>query len=287
MPKSKHRWHLENYLRASTWGKAAIKGLCLFAMGSRNALQVKVLSVKIPLSNLPTECIGKRILFISDLHIDGMPELLPIIANQIRNLTYDICILGGDYRYYHRGSVDIVLQYMSKLIAILREKSPVYGILGNHDEYAIAEKMCELGVRMLLNEAVQLFESSLYLIGLDDCHYYGADDLKGAMSQLPSSCCKILVCHSPELFKEAAAAQIELYIAGHTHGGQICLPGGISIVSNAKTPYSLKKGRWEWQQMRGYTSKGVGCSMLPVRFYCPPEITLITLDYEGISSKLR
>jgi len=87
-----------------------------------------------------------------------------------------------------------------------------------------------------------------------------------------------LLAHSPEVFVEAEKAGFELYFCGHTHGGQVCLPGDFVLINNARSPRKLCKGSWSHGRMSGYTSPGTGCSGLPVRFNCPPTIALHILN---------
>ncbi len=132
---------------------------------------------------------------------------------------------------------------------------------------------------MLLNENVCLEKNSekIYLAGMDDCHYYGADDLELADAGITDSAFKIMICHSPEQYLKAESAGFDLYLTGHTHGGQVCLPGGGILVKGASVPRKILKGKWRYRSMTGYTSRGVGPSSIPVRFFCPPEMTFITL----------
>jgi predicted MPP superfamily phosphohydrolase len=132
---------------------------------------------------------------------------------------------------------------------------------------------------MLVNEAVEVRHGPghLWVIGLDDPHYYGCDDLPGALHDVPASAFKILLVHSPEIYREAAARGIDLYLCGHTHGGQIRLPLLGPLWLNARAPRRVKRGRWTQGGMQGFTSAGVGTSLLPVRFLCAPEIGLIEL----------
>ena len=153
------------------------------------------------------------------------------------------------------------------------------GILGIHDCADIAIELEKLDVRMLMNEAVQVGapDGRLWVIGVDDPHYYGCDDLAGAIEAVPPGGFKLLAAHSPEIFREAAGMGVDLYLAGHTHAGQIRLPliGGLTM--NAKCPRAYTHGHWRHGLMQGYTTAGVGCSLLPIRFGCPPEITVLEL----------
>ena len=88
---------------------------------------------------------------------------------------------------------------------------------------------------------------------------------------------RILLQHSPELLDEAAAASVALYLCGHTHGGQICLPGGIPLMTNIRTPRRYASGLWQHGDMTGYTSVGVGVSVMPLRFFSKGEVAVITL----------
>jgi uncharacterized protein len=155
-------------------------------------------------------------------------------------------------------------------------------ILGNHDDSEIAVELEKLGVRMLINDGVAIAKGGtcLWVLGVDDPHWYGCGDLDGALASVPADAFKVLLAHSPEMWRAASTAGIHLYLCGHTHAGQICLPGLGALLRNARCPSSYTQGRWQHGDMLGYTSAGVGCSLLPVRYNCPPEITLIELGKE-------
>jgi predicted MPP superfamily phosphohydrolase len=169
---------------------------------------------------------------------------------------------------------------MRELATQLGKKSQVFGILGNHDKYKMAEVLDHCGVKMLLNESA-CFEKNgekIYLTGLEDCHYYGADDISLADSGIDNGAFKIMASHSPERYREIAKAGYSLHLAGHTHGGQVCLPNGLALVTSATVPRRMIKGKWMYHGMVGYTSRGVGACEVGVRYFCPPEMTIITLS---------
>ena len=153
------------------------------------------------------------------------------------------------------------------------------GILGNHDESQIAIELENLGVRMLINEAAEISrgDESIHVIGVDDPHGYGYDDLEGALEGVPEDGFKVLLAHTPEIFEEAARSEIQLYMCGHTHAGQIRLPVIGEVFQNADCPRAYAQGEWQHDRMLGHTSAGVGCSLVPVRYNCPPEIPVIEL----------
>ncbi len=114
-------------------------------------------------------------------------------------------------------------------------------------------------------------------MGVDDPHYYETDNLEKAMTGVSDDTFSILLAHSPEITRQAAYAGVDVYLCGHTHGGQICLPGGQPLIANSRCPHNQCKGAWKYDTMQGYTSRGVGTSSVDVRFNCPPEITIHTL----------
>jgi predicted MPP superfamily phosphohydrolase len=153
---------------------------------------------------------------------------------------------------------------------------PIYGVLGNHDSIRMVPALEDLGIRMLLNEAETLERGAqrIHLAGIDDAHYYRLDNIEKAVLQLPGDEFSILLSHTPEIYRQAAHADFDLLLSGHTHGGQICLPGAIPITLESVMPRRMGSGLWKYRRMVGYTSVGVGASVAPVRINCPPEITL-------------
>ena len=149
-------------------------------------------------------------------------------------------------------------------------------VLGNHDTIRMVPGIEEMGVRMLLNESDSIVrgDQRIHLAGIDDAHYYRADNLEKAAAGIPHDEFSILLSHTPEIYRQAAHAGFKLMLSGHTHGGQVCLPGSIPITLDSVLPRRMGAGPWNYHTMAGYTSVGVGSSIVAVRFNCPPEITL-------------
>jgi hypothetical protein len=137
----------------------------------------------------------------------------------------------------------------------------------------------DAGLTMLVNDAHAVTKEGdrLWLVGVDDPHYYRVHDLEAAFREVSPGAFSIFLAHSPEAYREAAARGAALYLCGHTHGGQICTPAGIPLFTHCRAPRRLAAGLWRHQFMQGYTSRGLGPSGVPLRFNCPGEITLITL----------
>lgn len=259
--------------------RAVLRMMGLYSRGVRNALRPVVRNVRVDFPDLPPAFEGFRLLHLSDFHIDGVDGLAEVLAARLGDIEADVCVLTGDYRFETQGPCAAVYPRMRTVVSAIRAKAGTFGILGNHDAAEIALELSRYGVRVLVNEAVELRRNgeSIWLAGVDDPHYYGCDDLRAALRVVPPGAFKILLAHSPEMFAEAAGAGIHLYLCGHTHGGQICLPKWGPVLRNARCPKAYTSGLWRHNGMCGYTSHGVGSSMLPVRYNCPPEIALIEL----------
>ncbi len=129
---------------------------------------------------------------------------------------------------------------------------------------------------MLVNETEPLLRDGhrLHLAGIDDAHYYRLDNIEKAAAPIPDGEFSILLSHTPEIYRQAAHAGFDLLLSGHTHGGQICLPGAIPLTLDSTLPRRMGSGSWRYGRMVGYTSVGVGSCIVAVRINCPPEITL-------------
>lgn len=258
--------------------KRFLKTFNLYEKARREALSLQVVETEITLSTLPKSFDGFKILHLSDMHIDCHPRLHEEILSNVKGLSYDIAVLTGDYRFLIWGQVEVAHRYLSRLMEKLVIKSPVYGILGNHDIFETAEYLETLGVKMLINEGLSIKrgEDSIYLAGVDTKIYYKASDIKEALKNRKEDF-SILLAHSPCQYKEALENRQHLYLCGHTHGGQLCLPGGVPIVSHTTAPRYMTKGLWNYKGMKGYTNIGVGASGIFARLNAIPEIAVLTL----------
>ena len=152
----------------------------------------------------------------------------------------------------------------------------MYATLGNHDSLRMVPAMEAMGYTLLINEWTALHRggASIYLSGIEDAHFYRLDNFHRAADEIPPHAVSILLSHTPEPYRQAAHADFDLMLCGHTHGGQICLPGGRPILTDADSPRRLARGAWRYHQMVGYTSTGSGTSIVDARLNCPPEVTL-------------
>jgi uncharacterized protein len=269
-----NHFHPENWYLSPPVVRTALRLSGLYWRARKNAARVEIRENDVAIAALPPAFDGFTILHLSDLHIDMNPGAMQRLFELLPRLRYDLCVLTGDYRGRTYGPYAAALDGMRRVRACLA--GPVYGVLGNHDSIRMVPALEEMGIRMLLNEATFLCLAGqrVHLAGIDDAHYYRVDNIEKAAAQIPEGEVSILLSHTPEIFRQAAHAGFDLLLSGHTHGGQICLPGAVALTLDSKLPRRLGSGAWRYRQMAGYTSVGVGSSIVAVRLNCPPEITL-------------
>jgi uncharacterized protein len=267
-------FHPENWYFSPRVIRGALKLTGLYGRARRNAEDVQIRRHDIVMPGLPAVFDGFTILQISDLHVDMNPGAMRRLIELLPGLRYDLCVLTGDYRGRTFGPYHATIEGMARMRAHLT--APAYGVLGNHDTIRMVPALEGMGIRILLNETETLVRGAerLYLAGIDDAHYYRMDNIEKAALQIPDGEFSILLSHTPEIYRQAAHADFDLMLSGHTHGGQICLPGAIPITLDSALPRRMGSGSWRYRRMVGYTSVGVGSCIVAVRINCPPEITL-------------
>lgn len=273
-------FHVENWYLAPSVIRTALRLTGLYGRASRNALDIRLRENVLCLRGLPPAFDGFTLLHISDLHADLSGPAMARLAGLLPDLSYDACALTGDFRGLTFGPFAESLRGMQVVCRQLR--GPVYGVLGNHDSIRMVPELEDMGIRMLLNEQepIRRGEQAIHIAGIDDAHFYRVDNIEKSADGIPADAFSVLLSHTPEVYRQAAHAGFRLMLSGHTHGGQICLPGSVPLTLDSAMPRRFGAGAWVYGDMAGYTSVGVGTSILPVRLNCPPEITLHRLHRE-------
>jgi predicted MPP superfamily phosphohydrolase len=254
--------------------RAAVVMSGLYRRGLRNSARVELSHNHIDSPRLPPSFDGVTILQLSDLHVDMSADAMERVVQLVEEVAYDLCVLTGDYRARILGPLDSILAGVARVRASIT--GTMYAVLGNYDSLRMVPAFEQMGIRTLLNECetIERGDQRIHLAGIDDAHFFRLDNITKAAAAIPHDEFSILISHTPEIYRQAAHAGFKVLIAGHTHGGQICLPGGIPMKLGAALPRSMGAGSWSYRGMAGYTSRGAGSSVVPVRFNCPPEITL-------------
>jgi predicted MPP superfamily phosphohydrolase len=269
-----HFFYPENWYSIHGFIRHSLRLAGLYGRAQRNARAIRITRNVLPIRRLPGAFVGYRILHLSDLHVDMDWRNTHALAERVREVDYDLCVLTGDYRALTFGPFEAVLEGMATVR--LHLKDPIYAILGNHDTIRMVPGLEALGIRVLLNEAVALERGghTLHLAGIDDAHYYQVHNIDKAAAAIPDGVPSLLLSHTPETYRHAAHAGFDVMLCGHTHGGQICLPGGFPLTWDARCPRRMAAGSWRYAGMIGYTSVGAGTSVVNARLNCPPEITV-------------
>jgi uncharacterized protein len=236
--------------------------------------------VEIPIRNLQPALEGLTIVQISDIHLQPFtkPDLVKKAVEMSNELKPDLVVLTGDYVWRDQ---DAAFE-LTPLLANLNARHGVYSVLGNHDHWleveATKQAFAEVGLPMLVNQGVEISQGngSFYLAGMDD-GWSGKPDLNKAVEKAPSGVPVVLLLHEPDLVDETSRdPRIALQLSGHTHGGQVLIAGRPPIF----TPDLGKKysqGLFRVNDTWLYTNRGLGVISVPLRFNCPPEVTLLTL----------
>jgi predicted MPP superfamily phosphohydrolase len=245
-----------------------------------NCRAVRVVTRAQQLANLPAEFDGFRLLHLSDLHLDLVPGFADVVVDLIRRTPHDFAVITGDFADHPAGYFHSCLGDIRRIVAELARGA--LAVLGNHDIIEIVPHLEAAGLHVLLNEntALDRHGARLWFAGIDDPHFYATHDLEAARRGIPDGSCAILLSHSPQTYDEAKRKAFSFMLSGHTHGGQICLPGGFPLIRNGHCPSRMISGAWEHEGLCGYTSQGTGACGVAARFNCPPEITVHVLKRE-------
>lgn len=275
--KSKSHWNL--FLRLLKIFAFLLKVTGYYHRGYGNAKTIRVNELTLKFPNLPSAFNGFVILHLSDLHIDSIPGFASILIQKIKGLKFDICLLTGDYRRDISGSFSHILKPLQILSKYTQTSNGTFAVLGNHDSYLMARYEEQSGMELLINESVVIEkdEQKILITGTDDPFNFFTESALLCF-ETKGYDFKIAMVHTPELAKVASDKKYDLYLCGHTHGGQICLRDGFPLISHQFEGKQFNHGKWNIGKMIGYTSTGAGVSGMPVRFNCPAEVTLITLS---------
>src|SRR4030095_8409731 len=228
------------------------------------------------LRRLPKSLNGLRVVHLSDLHYGPLvdPRHLERAVEIANDLNPDLIALTGDYISHERGYA----APCAALVGQLRARHGVFAVLGNHDHWTDAKLIADLfraeGIRVLLNEGlrVDINGETFWLAGVDDTKV-GLEDLSLALAGSRDGELKLLLAHNPVILRRAWRADVDLVLSGHTHGGQVTL-----------RPEKNRSGRPRRRLLRGlgrrgntqiYVTRGLGTVVLPIRYGCPPEVSVL------------
>lgn len=270
-------------------------------------LNTETETAKIP--NLPADWEGKQVAQITDFQIGLWGDNRGTARRSVAKIVEAkpaVALISGDFLYHPGKNIKPEIETAVDIVRPLVEAGiPTYAVLGNHD-YGMSSRKAQpktgeaerletaletAGIEVLENEAVELRSPNnsepLYLVGVGSL-WANRDNVDKALSEVPNSSPRIVMMHNPDTFEQFRANTAPLSVAGHTHGGQVRVPG---------TP------QWSWLRFtqkdkvyadgwakgfgepsnRLYVNPGIGMSMVPIRLFCPPELTFFTLQSEAVN----
>lgn len=251
-----------------------------YQKGIEDARDVQLNEILLPMPGLDPNLDGLTILQISDLHLGVLDGIENAVTDAVQDLAPDLCVLTGDYAPRYGQRTDDTIAGVERIVSAFQAKLGVFAVLGNYDNATLAQSLAGSDFcRLLINDRVQINAngSPIGITGTDDPYDQDLGPIRKALSHTGGGALEIALVHTPDMAAEAASAGFDLYLCGHTHGGQICLPGGKPIITNCRRRPDLASGLWREGSMWGYTSRGAGVSSIPRRHNCPPEVTLIRL----------
>ena len=230
------------------------------------------------LKRLPRQLDGLKIVQLSDIHHGPFTgrEQIERAVEIANSLQPDIVALTGDYISHEREYV----RPCAEMLGRLRARCGVYAVLGNHDNWVDAALVKDLfsaeGIRVLVNEGLRFEDrgASFWLAGVDDT-MVGLEDLPLALAGSRSDELKLLLAHNPVILRRAARAGVDLVLSGHTHGGQVTWRNERS--ASGRVRRRILRGLARRGETQIYVTRGLGTVVLPVRYGCLPEVSLLTL----------
>ncbi|MCB9421975.1 MAG: metallophosphoesterase [Ardenticatenaceae bacterium] len=257
-------------------------------------LRPQLSEISIATDRLPVGTAPIRMLHISDLHVERLTQREETVLRLAERLKPDIILITGDYVNLSYNRDPVTHTQVRQLLSQIKAPYGVYATLGS-PPVDLPEKVAplfdNLAIRLMRFdwETVDLGDGrTLTLVGMDCTHHLPTDRAKLAelMTAVPNHAPQIFLYHSPELMPEASQYGLDLYLCGHTHGGQVRLPLIGPILTSSQLGRQYVMGLYRNGRTHLYVSRGIGLEGLSaprVRFLAPPEMTLITLRARGES----
>ena len=245
------------------------------------AFRYDINTYRIPLKHLPTDFDGYRMAIVSDIHYGPFMrrEWVKEICEKTNQLDVDTILCLGDYSFgYHAKDTDI--QWVWSCLETLKAPDGVFMILGNHDHCSNEVLSKELLVKSACSvrhqaKPIKRGNSQLWLVGLGDLRH---DELgiEAAFKDIPEDDIRVVLAHNPDTMDEPIHDRMDLMLSGHTHGGQVCLPGWGPIMNSVINKRYIS-GVIQTERCPLFISRGLGYTLFPLRVCCSPEIAILEL----------
>ncbi len=248
------------------------------ALGIRS--RVKVTRHSISINHESASIPPLTLAYASDFHAGPTTDASVLLdaCERLRAASADVLLLGGDFVTFVPTEID----WLAAELASIPAPFGRFAVLGNHDWWSdaayVVRRLEAAGIQVLTNRNVQLDPpfDGVWICGLDD-HWCGRPDAPAALTGAGGI--RVVLMHAPSGLLDLAKERFDLALCGHTHGGQLALPGGVPIVvPHGRLSRRYSRGRHEVGEGRTLVvSVGVGCVVLPLRLYADPEIVVCNL----------
>ena len=270
-------------------GAAFVAGTAVLGSdGLAESRQPHIVKVDVALDRLPRAFDGFTIAQLSDFHYEERFSVVPISKSveMVNGLAPNLTVLTGDFVtvpiFERRKLLAKAVETALPCAGILEQlEGPKFAIMGNHDAVAYPEKVVAAlenhNIPVLRNRAVPLQRGGarIWLAGIDDI-LKGHPNLHRTLAGVPPGETTILLAHEPDFADQAARMPVDLQLSGHSHGGQVWIPG-IGAPWPPTLARKYPRGLYRIGQLTLYTNIGIGTIRAPIRINCPPEVSLITL----------
>ena len=254
-------------------------------------LVVEKMSLRI--KNLPPSLNNLKIVHLTDLHSRGFGKKERRVLSILSQLKPDFVFITGDIVDEKTRDFESCQRFWKKLSENYQAR--IFGVYGNHEHLIknfgkLGNLLQESGIKILNNESVilkkengftysvgdSMVSDGIYLIGVDD-PYLGYDNIDKAMEGIKEDNPKILLAHSPEIYRKVKDKNIDLILVGHTHGCQVNIPPFCHLFLPMKYDKKYKRGLFKEGSSYMYVNRGIGEIVVPMRLNALPEIGLILL----------
>ena len=246
----------------------------LILIGLIELTEIETNTLEIKLQNLPLWVEKESFVHISDIHFRHFSKREKQLLEKLKEINPDYIFITGDFIDWTTRNWSSLEEFLDALVKI--PKKGIYFVFGNHEHRnrrlnEFIKILDRKNIQVINNQSV--FLEGVYLIGVDDPHL-GFDRLNKAIENVDMKMPKILLAHSPEIFRKVNFKNV-LVLAGHTHGGQINLPFISNLILPLKYDRKYKSGFFGEDYKWLYVNKGIGWTFLPFRFNAKPEIAVI------------
>lgn len=255
-------------------------GVLLILYGHFESRWIKIKRIEICSSDLPPAFDGKVLAFVSDIHHGPLFSIERVnnMVDQINALEPDMVLLGGDYVYTSPKYIAPVFNAFGNF----HSKLGTYVVLGNH-EYRQGARLAR---EMMRENGLHNCDNRSYWVrlGEDSIKIGGVSDISSSWPRIDSTLVGlgeddfcILLSHNPDFIRRIRTQKIDLMLSGHTHGGQITIFGLLAIQTSSRFGEAFRYGMKKVGNIQFYITSGIGTIIVPIRFFCRPEIVLFTL----------